>query len=83
MKKFLLIITLLFLIGCDSIEPIETNSVGKNNKYKVEFLFEQDGVRVYRFDDYGYSRYFTTKGDTSWQEHHGKTTRPVEIEGAK
>ena len=31
--------------------------------YKVEFLFEKDGVRVYRFLDYSKYHYFTSSGD--------------------
>lgn len=30
------------------------------NKYRVTFLFEVDGVKVYRFKDMGYYRYFAT-----------------------
>jgi hypothetical protein len=46
----------------------------KNNGFKVEFLFEQDGVKVYRFLDDHY-HYFTTKGETMSTQtaHRGKS----------
>jgi len=55
MKKFILIIACLFLIGCDKtpLQTVQTN----NPNISVSLLFEYDGVRVYRFED-GYTRYF-------------------------
>lgn len=53
-----------------------------NSNFNVELLFEIDGVKVYRFKDAGYSRYFTTpSGNVSWEEKHGKTNVPMEVEG--
>ena len=74
--KFIsLIVISMLLFGC-SIEP---QSIDVKKNCEVEFLFEQDGVKVYRFRDGGYRRYFTTRGDTFWQESSGKTTRPMEV----
>lgn len=36
----------------------------KKNPYEVYFLFEKDGVKVYRFYDMGYYRYFTNRNET-------------------
>ena len=47
--------------------------------FHVELLFEVDGCKVYRFQDY-YSRYFTNcKGSTQWTDYqqHGKTRTTI------
>ena len=41
-------------------------------EFDVEFLFEKDGVRVYRFYDNRY-HYFTTNGETMSTYRSGKT----------
>ena len=47
----------LTITGCakGSIGIHQTN----NSNFTVEFLFEYDGCRVYRFDDNGATHYFT------------------------
>lgn len=63
MKKivglFLISITLTSCLG-DGIERTTTN----NDEYKVTYLFEKDGVKVYRFQDGLETHYFTTMGET-------------------
>ena len=57
MKKLLLLIVIcLFLVGCDET-PIATQQ-SNNPNMRISVLFEYDGVRVYRFYDGGYKRYF-------------------------
>jgi hypothetical protein len=63
MKKTLLALFTFTLSGCLN-NPQSTDYVGANNKIRVDFLFEKDGVRVYRFNDDGYYHYFTTNGET-------------------
>ena len=36
----------------------------KKNPYEVYYLFEKNGVKVYRFYDMGYYRYFTNRNET-------------------
>lgn len=62
-KLSVLLILIFTLISCkESGHPSSSTVEGKN--YKVEFLFEKDGVKVYRFmDDFNY-HYFTSKGET-------------------
>jgi hypothetical protein len=48
------------LIGCHK-DPQAMSTEG--NDIQVEFLFEKDGVKVYRFHD-GRYHYFTTRGET-------------------
>lgn len=63
MKKFYLLwISLTFLItGC--IKESQTKEIiGRG--FEVEFLFEKDGIKVYRFKDGVDFHYFTSKGET-------------------
>jgi hypothetical protein len=36
----------------------------EGNGFEVEFLFEKDGVKVYRFRDGGKFHYYTSRGET-------------------
>ncbi len=45
----------------------------EGNNFEVEYLFEKDGVKVYRFLDKGHYRYFTTLGETMTIQHNGKS----------
>ena len=72
MKKMLLILGIVVtLSSCmgDGIESSKTN----NDEYQVTYLFEKDGVRVYRFSDGLNSHYFTTTGETITTQQSGKT----------
>lgn len=63
MKKLLLFAMVLLLASCMG----EPQSVSKKGDYKVEFLFEQDGCKVYRFYD-GRTVYFSDcSGKTSYK----------------
>lgn len=44
----------IFLFGCKK-QALETTSDGD---FEIEFLFEKDGVRMYRFEDDGKTVYF-------------------------
>lgn len=51
-----------------------------NKAFKVDYLFEHDGVKVYRFYDNGHARYFTNKGHIISDSHtrsHTNTRIPV------
>lgn len=62
MKKTILFLGVLFLMtGCYN-EPQSVTKEGID--FEVEFLFEKDGVKVYRFRDGGRAHYFTTQGET-------------------
>jgi hypothetical protein len=71
MKKLILIIGVAIgLSSCegDGIENTKTN----NDEYDVTYLFEKDGVKVYRFVDGMRSHYFTTGGQTMSTQTEGK-----------
>ncbi len=85
MKKLLglfcgaLILGMVMLTGCIH-EPQSTEHTGKNDEFQVEYLFEKDGIKMYRFMDGGHYHYFTTNGQTMTEQQSGKTTYEDRIE---
>jgi hypothetical protein len=71
MKKILgLLLVGVLLTGCYK-DPQSSTTEG--NGFNVEFLFEKDGIKMYRFLDGGKHHYFTTTGETINTQHSGKT----------
>jgi hypothetical protein len=62
------------LFGACNNEPMSKEQLGKNDGFEVEYLFEKDGIKVYRFWDGGHYHYFTSKGETISTQTTGKTT---------
>jgi hypothetical protein len=63
MKKIIgLLLISISLVSCvgDGIEKSKTN----NDDYEVTYLFEKDGVKMYRFYDGMHYHYFTSRGET-------------------
>jgi len=55
----------LLLAGCVTQHPISKEPAVNNHDYKVEYLFEHEGCKVYRFQDNGTYVYFTNcNGET-------------------
>ena len=74
MKKILLTaIVITTMTGCFK-EPQSIGLAGKDNKFQVEFLFEKDGIKMYRFMDGSHYHYFTSNGQTISTQTSGKTT---------
>ena len=74
MKKLLLTaIKIATMTGCFN-EPQSIELTGKDNKFQVEFLFEKDGIKMYRFMDGIHYHYFTSNGQTISTQTSGKTT---------
>jgi hypothetical protein len=70
MKKILgLLLAGVLLTGCYK-ESQSSTTEGKG--FQVEFLFEKDGIKVYRFFDGGRQHYFTTTGETISPQRSGK-----------
>ena len=68
MKKIIPFLCVFSLIGCTVIseKPLSTQSPKNNVTYKVEYLFEHDGCKVYRFrDDFNYVYFTSCKGETT------------------
>jgi hypothetical protein len=73
MKKIIgLLLISITLVSCvgDGIEKSKTN----NDDYEVTYLFEKDGVKVYRFYDGMHFHYFTSKGETITVQRVDKNT---------
>ncbi|OJU53159.1 MAG: hypothetical protein BGN96_17465 [Bacteroidales bacterium 45-6] len=53
MKNFGYLFFLVFLLisSCKIGEPLKSGPANNNNTYKVDYLFEHDGCKVYRFFD--------------------------------
>jgi hypothetical protein len=63
MKKIIgLLLISIILVSCvgNGIEKSKTN----NDDYEVTYLFEKDGVKMYRFYDGIQFHYFTSRGET-------------------
>ncbi len=77
MKKILFLLLVAFsLVSCaKNGEPVPTHSM---DDYNVQFLFECDGVKIYRFDDCGRSRYFAVGNgkmtDSTYKVKSGKSS---------
>jgi hypothetical protein len=75
-KLFVILLVGGLLSGCYK-EPQSTETIG--NGFKVEFLFEKDGIKVYRFMDGGV-HYFTSKGETMTTQGSGRSTYEENIQ---
>jgi hypothetical protein len=73
MKKLLILATAILAITLTSCSGDAISSETKGD-FKVEFLFEKDGIKVYRFRDGSRSHYFTNKGETTTTQNSGKST---------
>lgn len=66
MKKFLFLSMFLLLLSSCKKEAQEVYTT-TNSEIRVDFLFEVDGVKVYRFYDNGHLIYFTNRtGETEY-----------------
>lgn len=81
MKKVLLVLLAVILVSCKK----EGTSVPANyakDDFRVEFLFECDGTRIYRFRNKGRTRYFATGNgrmtDSTHIERMGSGSMPID-----
>lgn len=82
MKKLLLILLIATMSGCFN-EPQSIEHTGKDDKFQIEYLFEKDGIKMYRFMDGSHYHYFTTNGETMSEQQNGKTSYEERIETRK
>ena len=76
------ILAAVMLSGCVN-EPQSIEHTGKDDKFQIEYLFEKDGIKMYRFMDGSHYHYFTTNGETMSEQQNGKTTYEEKIETRK
>ena len=58
-KTFLILLVGFICFSCTVSKPIAVVAPGNNKTYRVDYLFEHDGCKVYRFYDKGNYVYFT------------------------
>lgn len=62
----LLLVCSAWLSSCGVGRPLIKEAPANNSSYRVEYLFEHDGCKVYRFMDMGHYIYFTNcQGDVT------------------
>ena len=77
-KSSVLIIVFIIICSCAVQVPISTTPPNNNKSYQVEYLFEHDGCKVYRFRDDGHYVYFTNcKSDVTSIENDSTQIRVV------
>ncbi|MDY0199968.1 MAG: DUF4884 domain-containing protein [Bacteroidales bacterium] len=65
-KPLTLILVFTVFSSCAIQVPISKTPPANNTTYNVEYLFEHDGCKAYRFRDNGHYVYFTNcKGDVT------------------
>lgn len=76
MKNVIFVLMLVMCIVLFSCYSDPQSEVEVSNKgVKVELLFENDGVKVYRFHDGGRAIYYIdARGNTHWNESNGKSS---------
>jgi hypothetical protein len=75
-KLFVILLAGILVSGCYK-KPQSSEIEG--NGVNVEFLFEKDNIKVYRFFDGGRYHYFTSKGETMSTVNEGKHNREENI----
>jgi hypothetical protein len=61
MKKCIFILAVIALLFAGCAKRGEYVPVKSNDNFEVAFIFEVDGVKVYRFRDNGHFHYFAVK----------------------
>lgn len=75
LSAVMLLSGIVWLSSCATERPISKAAPDNNPSYRVEYLFEHDGCKVYRFMDMGHYIYFTNcQGDVSSMENDSVRT---------
>lgn len=59
LKPIIFCSMMLLMQACAIEQPLSINSADNNRTYTVEYLFEHDGCKLYRFRDNGNYVYFS------------------------
>jgi hypothetical protein len=77
-KTLFLLVLVIICFSCHTQKPIEKAAPQNNPTYEIEYLFEHEGCKIYRFRDNGHYVYFTNcKGDITSVENDSTATRIV------
>jgi hypothetical protein len=77
-RTFLMLIVSCELLACTRQIPVSQVIPENNKTYQVDFLFEHDGCKVYRFRDQGNTVYFTNcNGDVTGFNGDSTTIRTI------
>ena len=76
-RTFILFFCITGLASCYAGIPLKSGKSENNQTYEISYLFEHDGVKVYRFTDRGNDVYFTTKGDVTSIKNDSTAERTV------
>ncbi len=81
-KSLLILIVACLFLSCTRQIPVSKISPENNKTYRVDFLFEHDGCKVYRFLDHGNLVYFTNcNGDATSIKSDSTGTRTINVIG--
>ena len=69
-----MMLTGILMMGLSSCFKNPQSTTVEGNGFKVEYLFEKDGIKVYRFYDGGHAHYFTSRGETMSTYKSGNST---------
>ena len=79
-KSLLVLIISCGFFSCNHQIPISKVTPENNKTYQVDFLFEHDGCKVYRFLDSGDYVYFTNcNGDVTSIKSDSTETRTINV----
>jgi hypothetical protein len=70
-KHLFIGLILIFLLSCKG----EAKEVHQDGDFKIEFLFEQDGCKIYRFKDSGRYIYWTNCSGNIQSNYHQQAGR--------
>ena len=70
MKKLIFTLAIGLTLASCTRDAISKSHEGVD--FEVEFLFEKDGIKLYRFSDNGRYHYYTNKGETIVTQDAGK-----------
>lgn len=82
MNRILPVILLFLASGCATQIPLYEGKSQNNKTYEVDYLFEHDGCKVYRFYDRGNYVYFTNcRGETIVKTDSTEVRNTIKVKG--
>jgi len=75
--KYLFFIVMIFIIGCESKEPLR--EIKTENDWDIQLLFQFEGHKIYRFYDGG-TRYFIIPSGTVLKVIPGDEDNPERVQ---